>query len=175
MRQVKLYIAASLDGKIAGNNHDLDWLPQPEDDDYGYGELLHSIDTILMGYTTYKVTSDFGDWPYKDKTSYIFTRDTTKSSNGDVTLIAEDPVSFTSNLKKQSGKDIWLVGGGNIITQLHDAGLIDEYIIAIVPVVLGKGIELFPSINREQSLQLQKHKVYGNGVAMMYYTRRTTS
>lgn len=169
MRQVKLYIAASLDGKIAGINHDLDWLPQPEDDDYGYGELLDSIDTILMGYTTYKVTSGFGDWPYKDKTSYIFTRDASKECIADVELISEDPVSFTRNLKNQPGKDIWLVGGGNIITQLHDAGLIDEYIITTIPIVLGKGIELFPNINREQSLQLHKHKVYANGVTMMYY------
>ena len=174
MRQVKLYIAASLDGKIAGANHELEWLPDPLEDDYGYGALMDSVDTLLMGYTTYEVCTGLADWPYGGKTSYIFTRNGSKPCISDAELITEDPVSFTRKLKEQEGKDIWLVGGGNIVTQVHDAGLIDEYIIAIVPIVLGKGYELFPNINREQALQLNKHKVYGNGMALMYYTAKTT-
>src|SRR5690606_29929416 len=115
-----------------------------------------------------------GEWPYKGKTSYVFTRNAAKPSTDDVILTTEEPVTFTTTLKAQPGKDIWLVGGGNIISQLHDADLIDEYIIATIPVVLGKGIKLFPDINREQSLQLNKHKVYDSGLTLMYYTRAAT-
>lgn len=174
MRQLKLYIATSLDGKIARNDDGLDWLPDPTEDDYGYTALLDSTDSLLMGYATYKVTSGFGEWPYKNKKTYVFTRDAAKTGSSGIQLITEDPVSFTRALKEEAGTDIWLVGGGQIIRQLHDAGLVDEYIIAIIPVVLGTGIELFPDINREQSLRLNKHKVYSNGLALMYYTRTAT-
>lgn len=174
MRQVKLYIAASLDGKIARSDHSLDWLPESGEDDFGYGALMDAVDTILLGYSTYDVCIGLGDWPYKGKTSYIFTRDATKECNEHAELITEDPVAFTCKLKKQEGKDIWLIGGGEIIRQLHDAGLIDEYIIATIPVILGKGIELFPNINKEQKLTLTKHKVYSDGLALMYYTPNAT-
>jgi dihydrofolate reductase len=61
-------------------------------------------------------------------------------------LVAEDPVAFVRSLKEGPGKDIWLVGGGEIVTLLHDAGLIDAYILALIPVILGDGIELFPAV-----------------------------
>lgn len=171
---MKLYIATSLDGKIARDDHGLDWLPEEHEDDYGYNALMNATDVLLMGYTTYDVCIGLGDWPYKGKTTYVFTSDAAKPATNDVILTTEDPVAFTKRLKEQAGQDIWLVGGGEINRLLHDAGLIDEYIIAIIPVVLGKGIELFPNIKREQALQLSKHKVYDSGLALMYYRPKAT-
>lgn len=173
MREIILYIATSLDGKIAGTDHSLDWLPQPGEDnnDYGYSEMYDSIDTVLMGYTTYEISMGFGDWPYKGKTAYVFTMDKNKPCVDEASLITESPVDFCKTLKQDAGKNIWLIGGGSINRQLHDAGLIDKYIITIVPHILGNGIEMFPGISTEVKLELYKQQTYDNGLAMMYYKK----
>ncbi len=173
MRKLKLYVATSLDGKIAGPNEELDWLPEPDDpkQDYGYYAFYESIDTTIMGYKTYKIGNSLGDWPYKDKTSFVFSRDANKQVIKEVTLINQNPVEFVKELKQKGGGDIWLVGGGEITKLLHDEGLIDEYLLTLIPVILGEGIELFPNIKLKQKLKLTSHKVYDDGVANMYYER----
>lgn len=173
MRKLKLYIATSLDGKIARKDGSIDWLPSLTEEDYGYQEFYNSIDTVLMGYKTYEVCLGFGEWYYKDKTSYIFSRDLQKNCIPQAQLIMQNPARFAEELKSTTGKDIWLVGGGEIITLLHDAGLIDEYIIAFIPLILGEGIELFPGITRQENLHLARHNVYKNGVTLMYLEKST--
>lgn len=173
MRKVKLYIAASLDGKIARKNGSVDWLPDdPVEEDYGYPAFYDSIDTTLMGYKTYETALSFGEWHYKDKVNYIFSRDPHKSLIPEAQLVNENPVDFVTKFKQTVGKDIWLIGGGEIITLLHNAELIDEYIIAFIPVILGEGIELFPNITKQQNLQLTKHQAYSNGIVMLYLDNR---
>ena len=168
MRQLTLYIATSLDGKIARTDDSIDWLPDPAEGDYGFQEFYDSIDTVVMGYKTYDVSLKLGDWYYKDKSCYIFSRDSTKNVIPEAQLITEHPVDFVRQLQKKPGKDIWLIGGGEINTLMHDAGLIDSYIIAYIPLILGKGIELFPGIQKQVDLKLTKHQVYSNGVTMLY-------
>lgn len=172
MRQVKLYIACSIDGKIAGIDGNVDWLPHPpEGEDYGYYSFYDSIDELAMGYKTYEICISLGDWPYKGKPTHVFTRDSSKSVVKDASLVTSDIVQFTKELKAKEGGDIWLVGGGNIIQQLHDADLIDEYIISYVPVILGAGIELFPNLKKVKKLQLIHHKVYADGLSLMHYKK----
>ncbi|QNF34971.1 dihydrofolate reductase [Adhaeribacter swui] len=121
-RKVKLYIATSLDNKIARPDGAIDWLPGvDEGEDYGYQEFLETIDTLLMGYKTYEVCAGFGERPYPDKNTFVFTRDAYKPVIPEAELITQDPVSFVRELLTQDGKDIWLVGGGAINTLLHDA------------------------------------------------------
>jgi dihydrofolate reductase len=172
MRKLKLYIACSLDGKIARKNGAIDWLPDPSQEDYGYKEFYDSLDSTVMGYKTYEVCRSFGEWVYPDKKTYVFSRDPSKDVVAQAQLILEEPVSFIKKLKERQGRDIWLVGGGEIIRLLHDAALIDEYIIAFIPVVLGEGLELFPGVTRQVNLSVTKHMVYSNGVGLFYYERR---
>ncbi|HEX8531958.1 MAG TPA: dihydrofolate reductase family protein [Cytophagales bacterium] len=171
MRNVKLYIAASLDGKIARRDGGLDWLPDPTAEDYGYQAFYDAIDTTLMGYKTYEVCLGFGAWHYQGKTTYVFSRDASKSCVPEAQLVAEDPVAFVRRLKEGPGRDIWLVGGGQIVTLLHDAGLIDAYILAFIPVILGEGIELFPAVKAQANLRLTEHRVFSNGAVMLYLER----
>ncbi|RYD56588.1 MAG: dihydrofolate reductase [Sphingobacteriales bacterium] len=171
MRKLILYIAASLDGKIAGSDHSLDWLPDPSTDDYGYQELMDTIDTVVMGYKTYKICMGLG-WTYHGKQAYIFSRSEGKSVIPEAKLITDDPSSFIDKLKREDGKDIWLIGGGEMVRILHDAGLIDEYILTTIPIILGDGIELFPRIKAKLPLHLIKHKAYDNGLTMAYYKQR---
>ena len=168
MRQLKLFIANSMDGKIARKDGSLDWLPDPSSEDYGFDEFMAGIDAILMGYNTYEVSISFGEWPYKNKDTFVFSRSPSKTCIPEATLVSQDPVQFVKDLKTRPGKDIWLIGGGEINTLLHDAGLIDEYIIAYIPVILGEGIELFPGIKKQVNLKLTKHKVYSNGSVLLF-------
>lgn len=169
MRKLKLYIAASLDGKIATKDHSLDWLPDPTAEDYGYRQFYDSLDTVIMGYKTYETSIGFGEWHYKDKKSYVFSRNGDKDIIAEASLVTDNPADFVKRLKAEQGKDIWIVGGGEIVRLLHDAGLIDEYIIAIVPILLGEGIELFPHISTRTALTLADQRVYKNGVILTYY------
>src|SRR5664279_1394932 len=118
MRKIKLYIAVSLDGKIAKPDGDVKWLdkiPNPDHLDYGYSDFLKSIDTTLMGNYTYKQLLGFGiDFPYGGKANYVFTRNTELKEDENVKYISTDPVSFVKDLKSSTGGDIWLIGGGEV-------------------------------------------------------------
>ena len=172
MRKLRLYIAQSLDGKIARKDDSIDWLPDINDEDYGYQEFYDSIDAVVMGYKTYEVCLKLGPWYYKDKRSYVFSRHADKEVIPEATLVTEDPVTFMRKMLQEEGKDIWLVGGGQIIKLMHDAGLIDEYIISTIPIVLGEGPELFPSVTKETPLVLTRQKAYSNGLILSYYDKK---
>lgn len=172
MRKLKLDIATSLDNKITRPDGAIDWLPDPSaGEDYGYQDFLATVDTLIMGYKTYEVCVSFGEWPYADKKTLAFTRDKFKPVIPQAELINQDPVLFMRELLPQDGKDIWLIGGGEIITLLHDAGLIDSYILAFIPLILGEGIPLFPEVQKQANLILEKSQVYPNGVIMLYLNK----
>lgn len=143
IRLLKLYIAASLDGYIAGHEGEIDWLDAGGDLDYGYQEFYESVDTTLMGNSTYPLTLTVDEFPYKKKTNYVFTRGTPPADTEYVRFVSGDISAFVRSLKEAPGEDIWLVGGGQINTVMLNDGLIDEIILTVFPLVLGKGIPLF--------------------------------
>ena len=143
MRKLKLYIATILDGYIAGPKGEIDWLNAGRDLDYGYKKFYASIDTTLMGNSTYQLTQTVPKFPYPDKTNYVFTRGIPPPDTSHVRFISAHIAAFVRSLKKVSGKDIWLVGGGQVNTVMLNEGLIDEMILTIFPLVLGEGIPLF--------------------------------
>ena len=148
MRKLTLYTAATLDGYIAGPNKEIDWLNSPpsegEPSDFGYKDFNNTIDTTLQGTTTYELASGFTVDPYPGKTNYVFTRKSPPPPDTDIwRFITSDITAFVRDLKDQPGKGIWLVGGGQINTIMLNAGLIDEIITTMFPIVLGGGIPLF--------------------------------
>ena len=173
MRKLKLYIAISLDGKIAKPNGDVKWLeeiPNPDHSDYGYADFYQSIDTTVMGFNTYHEIIHFGtDFPYPDKINYVFTRKTDKSDTKFVHFITGDIASFIKDLKKKEGKDIWLVGGAQMSTLLLNHQLIDELYIFVMPVVIGEGIPLWDGKVIEKQLKLADFQNFASGVVMLKY------
>lgn len=150
MRKVVLYIAQSIDGFIATKTGGVDWLtPDKNGDnnnDYGYSDFYKTIDTTLMGHNTYKEILSFDvPFPYPDKKNYVFSRSGLKTGEPPVEFITTDPAAFVAKIKKKPGKNIWLIGGGQINKILLDANLIDEIILSVRSVVLGDGIKLFSS------------------------------
>ena len=172
-RKIKLYIASSLDGKIAKPDGNIDWLheiPNPNNEDYGYQKFYKSVDTTLMGNKTYQQILNFDvDFPYPDKTNYVFTNDPANTKDDHATFISSDHVTFIENLKMKNGNDIWLVGGGQLNSLLLGHGLVDEMMIYIMPIILGDGIPVFSSLTDSSNLILKRLKNYSSGVVELIY------
>jgi dihydrofolate reductase len=173
MRKIKLYIAASLNGKIAKTDGSVGWLeeiPNPDKADYGYANFFRSVDTTLQGSATYAQVLSWGiEFPYQGTKNYVLTRRQDVEDNKDVSFIKENHIGFIQELKEQEGKDIWLIGGGQINTLLFNAGLIDEIQLFIMPIVLTGGIEIFEGLPDEHSLQLIESKTYASGAVELKY------
>ncbi|WP_128546897.1 dihydrofolate reductase family protein [Larkinella soli] len=169
MRKVKLFIATSLDFYIAGPNGEIDWLLA--EGDYGYGKFMETVDTTLMGYETYKLTESFGDFPYKDTRNFVFTRRTDRPQAPYVEFVSGEIAGFVKNLKEQSGKDLFLVGGGQINALLLEAGLIDEIRVFIHPILLGEGIPMIQPTHRRQSFRFVRSHAFENGLVELHYEK----
>ena len=143
MRKIVCFIAMTLDGYIAEENHDLSFLDAFNDseiDDF-IRDFLKGVDTLIMGHQTYQFIKDSNPWPYPNHQSYVITHQDYASS--DHIVYTSDYESLVKDLKQQHGKDIWLVGGGKLIHSFLQSNLIDEFQISILPILLGKGIPLF--------------------------------
>lgn len=175
MKKIILYIAASLDQYIAEPDGGLEWLtgfPNPEKIDYGYNDLLASIDMVIMGGKTYRELLNMDIiWPYSNQRTYVVSHHNW-SENKNIKFITENVIETISNLRNEVGKDIWLVGGGELISILLAADLIDEMQIAYIPVILGKGIPLFPDQPKESKWELARNKLYNSGVLMVEYKKK---
>jgi len=172
-RKVILYIATSLDGYIAREDGGIDWLQGDGSDpqgDLGYLKFYETIDTVIMGKTTYDQVLTFGEYPYKGIKNYVFTSES-RDNRDDVIFINENVKELIDKLKRETGKSIWVIGGAGILDYFMKENLIDEYIISIIPTILGKGISLFKGNNPEINLQL-KHSKNINGIVEVHYVKK---
>jgi dihydrofolate reductase len=176
MSKIKLYIATSIDGYIARKNNSLNWLyaiENPNNIDHDYGEFLSGIDTVVMGRKTYEEIISFGvDWPYADCDTYIFTSSSElKIQTPRTTSLQNLNANAIDQLKKKCKKDIWIVGGGSLISGFIDLEAIDEMTITIIPILLGEGIQLFPNHPKETKLELLSAKPFETGAVNLKYQR----
>lgn len=173
-REIILYIATSLDGYIAESDGSIDFLNNVEviEEDTSYQDLLDKIDTVIMGRTTYdQVTTVLApdNYPYEEQMSYIITS-RPEANTEKIIFTSENPVELVRKLKKEAGKSIWIVGGGSIISPLVEADLIDTYIIATIPTLLGQGIPLFPEFVGPVELKVKEVYVK-NGMVYTTYSK----
>lgn len=175
-RNIVLYIASSLDGYISRSDGTVDWLGGDEVShaaESSYEAFYSTVDTVVMGRTTYEqVIRELSPdvWVYEGKKCYVATRKELKS-DGRAEFISGDMVEFAKELKSQDGKDIWLVGGSELVDQFVKQNLIDKYIITVVPIILGDGIPLFKKANPEIKLRLVQTKEI-DGLAELTYVRK---
>lgn len=176
MRKISLFIAMSLDGYIADSKGSVDWLRGQSDDNENidtYSEFVKDIDTILMGWNTYhQVVTQLSpkEWVYNDFTTYVITHNEHTSSEK-IRFVNINPVDLAKMLKEETGRDIWICGGANLVHQLVNEDLIDCYYITVVPTLLGAGIRLFENAKQEIQLRLLNTQSY-NGMTDLIYTRR---
>ena len=169
MKKIKLYITASLDGYIARPDGDLDWLLEFPKTDYGYKDFFGTVDTVIIGGRAYhEITCMDIIWQYKDKTTYVVTHHPLIEKEN-INYITENVIEAISQLQNEGGKDIWLAGGGELISMLLNQDLIDEMIITYLPIILGNGIPLFKKSLKESKWDLLESKGFENGVFQVTY------
>lgn len=191
MRDLVYYVATSLDGYIAredGSFSDFPW-----DDRFGatlletYPETFPAhlrdrdatradnrvFDTVLMGRATYEVGLREGITnPYPTLDQHVFSRTMPASPDPAVTLVSAHAVEAVRDLKQQPGKAVWLCGGGALAGSLHAAGLIDQWIVKLHPVVFGTGIPLLAGITGAHALEPVDHQIFDSGHAIVRYRTR---
>ena len=176
MRKLSLFIATSLDGYIAKPNDDLSFLKlvEKEGEDYGYAEFTANIDTIILGRRTYDwVLREIGTSHYDngERNVYVITR-TERQSVGKTKFYTGNLTELVQQLKSENGKNIYCDGGAEIVNELLISDLIDEFIVSIVPVLVGNGIRLFKDGRPEQQLELVNTKAFDTGLIQLHYKRK---
>ena len=171
MRKVTFGGANSLDNFLARKDHAVDWLLWCDEAAAIMSAYWKTIDTILMGRKTYEValSGSKGKSPYPGMKSYVFSKTLKPDAHPHVTIVSGDAADFVRDLKKQPGKDICLMGGGELANSLFEAGLIDEIGLNIHPVLLGSGIPLFHEMSRQIDLELLESQTFKNGCVCVRY------
>lgn len=172
MRKLLLNLTTSLDGYIADEAGGIDWLlPLPPSLPPDYLELMAGIDTLVMGRVTYEASLalEGGSAVFDDKRVVVFTSRHDLASLPGVEFISQPPEAFVTQLKAEDGGMIWLFGGGRLASTLVDAGLVDEYLIAVQPILLGAGIPLWRSPFRSQRLRLTLVRAWPDGLVELRY------
>ena len=168
MRRVRYRVAASLDGYIAGPNGEIDWIvPDPTMD---FTSVYAGFDTALLGRHTYELTRQPGapPWP-ADWRIYVISRTLPATQLSGVTIVGTNVETTVAALRAESGRDIWLFGGGQLFASLLAAGLVDRIEVAVMPVILGNGIPLVASNATRSRLRLTSSDVRPGGIVNLAY------
>jgi len=176
MRKISLFIAMSLDGYIAKPHDDLSFLKlvEKEGEDYGYEKFTDTVDTLIIARRTYDyVLKEIGSTHYdnRQRDVYVITR-TQRPKVGRTTFYTGSLTGLVEKLKSENGKNIYCDGGAEVINELLNNDLIDEYIISIVPVLLGNGTKLFKDGRPEQLLEFTTAKTFDTGLIQLHYKRK---
>jgi len=171
--EIIYYVAASLDGYIATPDGGIEWLSpfEGKGEDYGYAAFYASVDAVLLGRRTYDQCLTFGEWPYPGKPCWVFSRRRMKITAPGVTLTDQDPVQVVNELKAKKLRRAWLVGGGRLAGSFRKRGLISEYVVSVIPVILGAGVPMFVSGGAHEALKLVETTPYPSGVVQLRYRR----
>jgi dihydrofolate reductase len=178
--KTQYYTASSLDGFIADSQHSLDWLFQFGDvPDGSYPEFLSEVGAIAMGSTTYEWVlnhhkSETGEYPqtwfYQQPTWVFSSRTLPVIAGADIRVVKGSVQPVHAEMAQIAGdKNIWLVGGGDLVGQFFDAGLLDEIIVQFASVTLGSGAPLLPRTITTPPLKLLSAKAYGTAFAELRY------
>ena len=170
MRKVIFGVANSLDNFIARQDHAVDWLLWGKEAAAFMSQFWKTIDTVLWGRKTYEVALKGGGvGSYGNVKNYVFSKTIKKSADDKVTIISEDAAKFVPKLKKQKGKDICVMGGGELGKSLLEADVVDEIGLNIHPVLLGSGIPLFYTMKHQIDLELLECRQFKNGCVLVRY------
>ncbi|HEY2064522.1 MAG TPA: dihydrofolate reductase family protein [Gemmatimonadaceae bacterium] len=177
-RKVIVHIATSADGYIARHDGDLDWLtsrPAPKGF-YGMNAFMRSIDTTVLGRKTYEASLRMGaNFDSKSRTIVFSRHAPPAGAPSGVEFVNGAIGPFVSRLREQPGKDIWLMGGGELIASFLDEQAIDEFVVSVVPVFIGDGIPLIARRHRHVALDLHSVERFDDGLVQLHYRVRNES
>jgi dihydrofolate reductase len=171
LRKVTFGGACSLDGYFAKKDDSVDWLMWSDEAGEIMADYWKRFDTIVMGRRTYEVGKKMTKGkanPYAGMKSYVFSR-TLAPQKGELEILGTDPVVFIEKLKREPGKEICVMGGGDFARTLLEGGVIDEIGFNIQPILLGSGIPLFHEMKRQIDLELIEGRPFKNGCVYVLY------
>lgn len=176
--KISVYIATSLDGFIAKEDGDIEWLHNSghgevnKGEDFGYQAFMSSIDALVIGRNTYeKVLSFGGDWPYGKKPIFVLSTKAVKIPDAiseTVSSLSGSPQKIVEKLEQLGHHHLYL-DGGLTIQRFLEAGLVDELTITKIPILIGKGIPLFGPLSKDVKLTHLETKSWGNGFVQSRY------
>lgn len=175
MRKIILYVAVSLDGYMADSQKSVNWIKGQDDTaemQDTFTPFFASVDTVIMGRTTYEqIVTELSPekCPYSGAMTYVLTHRPMTDAEG-IRFTSGNPCQLVNELRHRAGKDIWICGGTDIISQLLKADLIDVFHIATIPVILGGGVKLFAETDGMMNLRLTNTVNY-NGIIEAVYER----
>jgi len=171
VRRVRYAVAASLDGYIAGPKGEAEWvILDPQIDSK---RLFKEFDTALLGRRTFEALAQGGNRAVPGLQTFVFSRTLRQRDYPEVAVIADRATEVLDTIRREPGKDIWLMGGGTLFRSLLEAGLVDTVEVSVVPVLLGAGIPLLPPPANEAKLELVRHTVYETGIVSLQYSVKT--
>lgn len=166
MRRVRYQVACSLDGFIAGPNDEFDWItPEPN---FDFDALYEQFDTLLMGRRTYEIVRAAGE-SFHGKHVIVASRLLRQEDHPDIEVVNDGLEERIRQLRELPGKDIWLYGGGALFSQLFTWNLVDTIEPAIIPILLGEGVQMYPLLEVRKQLTLIEHQVYPSGMVLLEY------
>jgi dihydrofolate reductase len=176
MPLTQYYVASTIDGFIADENDRLDWLLQFGFDAFreSYDNFLADVGALVMGAATYEfiLGQEPVKWDYGDRPTWVLThRDLPRISGGNITFAADQEIAELHEklLGAAAGKNVWVVGGGDVAAQFANLGLIDELVVTIMPILLGSGKRLLPVSSVAGPLKLLRTSSFDNGALELAY------
>jgi len=187
MRKLTVFNQVSVDGYFTDAKSDLSWAKQNQDDEFREfvaGNASGEAE-LLFGRKTYEMMASY--WPtpmarqndpvvaegMNNLPKVVFSRTLDKASWNNTKIVKSDPAAAVRKMKSESGNDMVLMGSGTIVSQLAQAGLIDEYQFVVIPIVLGKGRTMFEGVDEKFPLKLTKTRSFGNGDVVLWYETTT--
>jgi dihydrofolate reductase len=170
-RKVILGLGISLDGYIARLDGSVDFLFMPKD--YSMKEFNDSVDVSIMGRKTLDVSLSFGaSYKKGDPTkTFVYSRTHKEGVEGGLTYTRQGPAALVAKIREKPGKNIWLMGGGEIAREFLQADAVDGLYLGIVPVLLGEGLPLFPAGFPQRNFTLVKNETFSQGLIAVTYER----
>jgi dihydrofolate reductase len=167
--KITIYIATSIDGYIARKDGSLDWLDQVGgfDEDYGFQQLIDSIDGVILGRNTYEIAASVPDWPYKGKRIVVLSN-TLQTVREEAELYRGDLTHLVTQLHSDGIKHVW-IDGGVTISQFLKLQLVDCMTLSVIPVILGDGMPLFNALGNEIPCHLISSQSYPSGLVQLNY------
>ena len=168
MRRIRYIVAMSLDGYIAGPNGEADWIVI--DSDVNFAELWAQFDTLLMGRRTYEAAiARLGKASFQGMKTFVVSRTLRQDDHSEATILSELSQDWLKALRAQTGKEIWLMGGGELFRFLLEMDAVDTIEVSVIPVLLGGGVPLLPPPAQRTKLSLSDHRIYRSGQLSLIY------
>lgn len=169
MSRIRYQVAMSLDGYIAGPDGEYDWIVEDPEVNRFLARLYEQFDTFLMGRRTFELMQKAGGPPMPaGSQTFVFSRTLPDDTPGAV-VVREVTPDAVATIRAGAGKDIWLFGGGELFRAFLALGLVDTVEIAVIPVLIGGGLQMLPQPASKASLRLTGHTVYPSGIVLLEY------